>query len=434
MTLVKASAREKSILQLAADGHTRELEKIDKKSLMAARCLSGCSALHWAAGGNHVHTVQYLLDIGFDVNLRVEHRKARDRTPLHYACRNGCLEACQYLIEKGAFPDSKAKHRTTPFQLAVWQNNLSIARWLVEECDVDPSQVNDFGCGAVHWMAISPPCRADSTGRGDALLPMARWLSYLKSVNYHLKQAHGHTCLHKAAWMGHVDFCCYLHEEHNFWDDCTDLAGNYAADLADMASQPRNMAVSAYLRSECSQQLITSCSTLGLQVKPFPTERQIKDAYRQMIRRVHPDRTRDGDELTPGIDELQKSYHHLIVDKGKGTQANPAHSLPLMIQMLEGTNLPARGTETIDVCFEARLVAVISEFGEKGLDLSNLRKKWSQVWPKVPFPVARKSQTTLSEYIRAKACNSVVMKPAPKPLNGFRLYIREHIRRPIVSS
>eukprot|EP00536_Pseudo-nitzschia_multiseries_P017195 jgi/Psemu1/314126/fgenesh1_kg.1423_\ len=36
--------------------------------------------------------------------------------------------------------------------------------------------------------------------------------------------------------------------------------------------------------------------------------------------------------------------------------------------------------------FKARLVAVLLEYGDKGIDLSNVKKKWKQVWPSVPFP------------------------------------------------
>lgn len=58
-------------------------------------------------------------------------KKARGRSPLHYACRNGGLEAAQLLVELGANVDIRAKHGVSPFQLAVWQNNLEICRWLV---------------------------------------------------------------------------------------------------------------------------------------------------------------------------------------------------------------------------------------------------------------------------------------------------------------
>lgn len=88
---------------------------------------------------------------GFDVNCPAI-RKAQDRTPLHYACRNGCLTTARCLVEElGANVNARAKHGVTPFQLAVhvWRNHLHVCQWLVEQCGVDPCQVNDFDCGAV---------------------------------------------------------------------------------------------------------------------------------------------------------------------------------------------------------------------------------------------------------------------------------------------
>ena len=35
--------------------------------------------------------------------------------------------------------------------------------------------------------------------------------------------------------------------------------------------------------------------------------------------------------------------------------------------------------------FKARLIAVLLEYGDKGLNLSNIPKKWDQVWPLIPF-------------------------------------------------
>ena len=42
--------------------------------------------------------------------------------------------------------------------------------------------------------------------------------------------------------------------------------------------------------------------------------------------------------------------------------------------------------------FKARLIAVLLEYGDKGIDLSNVKKKWKQVWPKIPFPSQQQQQ------------------------------------------
>lgn len=95
------------------------------------RLFQGCTCLHWAAGTNQVETIRYLVTRrGVPVDICAT-KKARGRSPLHYAARNGSLEAAQLLVEMGANVNVRAKNGVSPFQLAVWQNNLEICRWLV---------------------------------------------------------------------------------------------------------------------------------------------------------------------------------------------------------------------------------------------------------------------------------------------------------------
>ena len=92
---------------------------------------SGCTSLHWAAGSGQMEVILYLVrDRLVSVDIRAT-KKARGRTPLHYACRNGCLEAAKLLVELGADVDARAKHDTSPLQLAFWQNHVDVCRWLV---------------------------------------------------------------------------------------------------------------------------------------------------------------------------------------------------------------------------------------------------------------------------------------------------------------
>jgi hypothetical protein len=123
----------------------------------------------------------------------------------------------------------------TPFQLAFCQNQLDVGQWLVEEHGVDPCQVNDFDCGAVvHWLGICPVHRAN-----DLLFPLAKWLAQQPGIDFSSRQRQGHTPLHKAGWGGHLALIQYLRNKHGLSDDAQDDAGNFAADLADMAHTPR---------------------------------------------------------------------------------------------------------------------------------------------------------------------------------------------------
>jgi len=53
--------------------------------------------------------------------------------------------------------------------------------------------------------------------------------------------------------------------------------------------------------------------------------------------------------------------------------------------------------EEVDECndlklFKPRLIAVLLEYGEKGIHLSNIPKVWEKVWPNDPFPLIKEEE------------------------------------------
>jgi hypothetical protein len=225
--------------------------------------------------------------------------------------------------------------------------------------------------------------------------------------------------MHKAAWGGHLALIKYLHTELRMWDDVVDEAGNYAASLSDMANTPRHDVISRYLREECSVDRVRSCKILG--VATTATKAEIRKAYLDKARMFHPDRI----NLQPAVDDrrkmpfgesvvgsdgfcfdqIRKAYIHLTEYNGHGNQANPSHSLNLMLQ---ASGVSKEADE--DSFFKARLVAVLLEYGDKGIDLSNIRKKWKQVWPNEEFPASQIStdgttakEVSLSSFLQHKA-------------------------------
>jgi len=398
----------------------------------------GCGVLHWAAGMGHFALVRYFLaappqqasirdprSYSLVVVNQPAQGNSQGRTPLHYACRNGHLNIAKYLVEEhGAEVNPvEAHHGVSPFQLAVWRNHLDICQWLVQDCGVDPGQANAFGCTAIHWLGLVPkPC----LNHGD-ILQLAKWLSGLVEVR--AQQNQGHSVLHKAAWGGHLSLCRYFREYFDMYDDSPDEAGNYAADLADMAG---HTAVAQYLREECSSQTLESLQVLGLASISQRHDRQaIKRAYHKAARELHPDRiiascatssNQDrlganplGEIQTPNdlesskdqtilqFTKLSVAYRHLMDENGVGTQCNPKHKLPLLLTATAASACSSKEVQAGDAnggvavgdCdqqnnntdrFAAQLTAVVAEYNDKGLDISNLRKKWKQLWPDSEFP------------------------------------------------
>ena len=378
-----ASETARWALQAASEGRHECLQVFDGKTLAGYRCLSGCTVLHWAAGNNQLCTIRYLVcERNMDVNIPAT-KKAMGRTPLHYACRNGSFEAVRLLLELGAHADARAKHGVSPFQLAVWQNQLDICRYLVEEHSVDPAQLNEFDCGAVHWIGLCPPSAADGIEKqGELLLPMAKWLATLHAIDFTIRQRQGHSPFHKAAWGAHIALLRWLRDEFGVVDNTPDHAGNYAVDLAEMANDERHSEVANWLRRECSPDRIKSCSILGVGVDADMD--LIRRAYLAKAKRLHPDRNNDVTMGEVTFDEIREAYEHLTSDAGIGYQKNPSHSIKLMLKL---TSTSPEGLRVMhDGFFKARLAAVLMEYGDQGLDLSNVRRKWTQVWPDTPCP------------------------------------------------
>jgi len=443
ISIKAASESIQQLLQASACGQIKPLlEEASFETLQSSTCSSGCTALHWAAGSNQTDIIRYLVfERGVDVNIFAK-KKSKLRTPLHYACRNGALDAVRYLVEDcSATVDARAKNGVTPFQLAVWQNNLEICKYLVHDQGVDPTQLNDFSCGAVHWIGLCPS-RSEDNNDGIPLLPMVKWLKQFPGIDFTLRQRQGHSPLHKAAWGGHIALISWLRDECGLMDDTPDQAGNYAADLADMANTVQHSKVAQYLRHECSPARGRSCKVLGVDIDA--THDEIRKAYLERAKEVHPDRcsiSKDDHEKESTsksqFEELKEAYEHLTKHRGIGSQSNPAHSLNLMLELQQhqSSSSPTgqQQEKHHEDFFQARLTAVLLEYGDRGLDLSNIQRKWKQVWPETPCPweddellinnKTRRKKGHLLEYIKQHASNTVKIKHSNNNGNkSIRIY------------
>ncbi|KAJ1408726.1 ankyrin repeat-containing domain protein [Ochromonadaceae sp. CCMP2298] len=297
-----AARKKAELLELVKRGDLETLQRLEPGVLVGtgkegAFDKYGCKCIHWAAGNGHLAVLRWLVHTGADPS---DVCAGSLRQPAHYAARNGHLPCLRYLLEgepgnpiipftsatsttsasstrpesaptpttpttptttptsttttapTSPFPcdlNALAKHAVSPFQLAVWQNQIEVAQWLCSHPQVmaDPRQVNEFDCGSLHWLGTAPTSAAGN--RGEALLPMAQWLLD-KGCDVRGVQRSGHTVLHKAAWGNHSLLCRWLHLHCGMWDDTQDRAGNYAADVATMG---KHHTLAGWLRGSCSR-------------------------------------------------------------------------------------------------------------------------------------------------------------------------------------
>jgi hypothetical protein len=133
-------------------------------------------------------------------------------------------------------------------------------------------------------------------------------------------------------------------------------------------------------------------------------QEELRKIYLSLAKEVHPDRvTDDGSRFQ----ELKRAYEHLTSGGVATTQRNPTHSVALLLEMTRTRSceneeqaiktIEKDASSCVNRCDEmnilkTRLISVLLEYGNKGLDLSNLIKKWNQVWPNNPFPLEEKQR------------------------------------------
>jgi hypothetical protein len=133
----------------------------------------------------------------------------------------------------------------------------------------------------------------------------------------------------------------------------------------------------------------------------------IRSAYLRKAKELHPDRNLDclegaGEEFT----RVQQAYEHLTIGRGVGRQHNARHNLKAMITTIAETPILAKKEEEISgvvkrnisaddsgylrdeplLHFKACLLATLLDYGDGGMPISSLKKKWNEIWLERPFP------------------------------------------------
>jgi len=365
---------------------------------------TGCMPLHWLAGTGFNEAIDFVMSLlrprhdddddnnGDDDDERKKklfqflsiidqraHKPSTDRTPLHYAARNGHLSTCALLIEKyGALSHPIAVGGVTPLQLAVWQNRLDVVKYLVTINGVHlVHERNGYDCGLAHWIGLIPKKRwrgdhhqvnnsnnnsndfhkdDDVDNDGSGVLPLAQYLHSL-GISYTSNPSNcntqGHTPAHKAAWGGNLALLQYYHTVHGVYDTAQDVAGNYCADIARMR---KNINCVAWLQECANGKRAESYAVLGLDGNTA-TEDDVRRRFIELAKASHPDsrggrRRRSGEEhhqqqhpqdeenddahdddiqreeMTENDEEFVKiraAYEHLTKDGGVGNQRNPKY-------------------------------------------------------------------------------------------------------------
>ena len=423
---------------------------------------NGCMPLHWAAGTGFNEIIEFSLgeqsnnNFSACVDQKALH-PSTDRTPLHYAARNGHLSTCQLLVETyGADPHPKCgRGSVTPLQLAVWQNRLEVVRYLVERnALVGNNEViferNGFNCGLMHWIGLVPPKRwggdaleedvhenrSTDAEDGAGVLSLARYLHSL-GVTYESTPANsntqGHTPMHKAAWGGNLPLIRYFRDEHNIYDSLQDQAGNYCADIAKMRG---NMEVHRWLLEHGSLNRQESYRILGLD--GGASDEEVRKRYHEIARRRHPDKRHrmvggDDESVEDDFLKVKEAYEHLTKEGGVGKQQNPKYSDVKLLEAQkqfdnEGKHL---GGDNDDDLFLARLAAVVSDYGEDGFPVSLIARRWNQIWPDRPFPtpdeyiIERKAKCGYGDGIKIVEKKTKLLKFLRFKCRGTKIQFRD---------
>lgn len=184
------------LLSLGAGG-LNSTSRDDRAALANSTSPDGKSALAWAAGLNHVHIAQLLVDNNANLSRTL---KGPMMMPLDEAAAAGSEFIVQLLLAKGADPNSRNRDGWSAIHWAAEEGHFQIVRMLLD-AGASVNAVSSYGTSALH-------CAANAGNPDIVKLLLQRRADALKA------NCHGWTALHNAAYMGHSQVVrCLLEDE-----------------------------------------------------------------------------------------------------------------------------------------------------------------------------------------------------------------------------
>jgi hypothetical protein len=204
LTLLKEMVAEVKVVSKPKDNHGDC--RVAVWDLVDTRDRHLSTAEHWAAGGGHMSSLKYLLDLRqkymspsekekntSEEGSNVKRTRRRDgKTCLHYSARNGHLDGVKFLVEEqGNSIDEISGDGTTPFHMACFGGHCEVAEFFIGQ-NVNVRAVNDWGCSAAHWAGMTISKEVAQVRQLCNVLRKA-------GVSFSERQKQGHSCAHKAA-------------------------------------------------------------------------------------------------------------------------------------------------------------------------------------------------------------------------------------------
>ncbi|CAG08390.1 unnamed protein product, partial [Tetraodon nigroviridis] len=184
-----------SNVEICNFAYTGQFDKL-KQSILSDKSLASKTdqdrrtALHWACSAGHTDIVEFLLDVGAEVNLQDDVSLDQGRiplrlvTPLHIAASAGREDIVRALISKGAQLNSVNQNGCTPLHYAASKDRYEIALMLLEN-GADPN--------ATDRLESTPLHRASAKGNYRLIQLLLR-----QSASTNIQDSQGNTPLHLA--------------------------------------------------------------------------------------------------------------------------------------------------------------------------------------------------------------------------------------------